>query len=278
LNQFERKYSEAKVGPIVIDIDPAIIHVGHFSLQWYGVGIAAAVTAGFFIALREARRKGIAQDEIYSMGTWVIIAGIIGARLLHVIDKADYYMANPGVILAIQGGGLAIFGAIIGGALAAVIYVQRRLLPLGKIADIVAPALILGQAIGRIGCTINGDAVGVPTDLPWGFVYINPGAMAPSVGQAYQPTQVYEMAADLLIFGLLWLMRGRIKVDGLLFLLYLSLYSVAKFTISFWRQEAIFLFGLQEAQVVALGALAFAVPMAVNLVGHAQIEGVSRAS
>ncbi|MCL5960476.1 MAG: prolipoprotein diacylglyceryl transferase, partial [Chloroflexi bacterium] len=258
--------------------EPVFIHVGHFTVQWYGVGIAAAIAVGFFVALREAKRKGISQDDVYSMGTWVVIAGIVGARLLHVIDKLDYYLANPGSIIAIQGGGLAIYGAILGGAMAGIIYVRRRRLPLGKMTDAIAPALILGQAIGRIGCTINGDAVGSPTDLPWGFVYINPGAMAPSLGQAYQPTQVYEMVADLLIFGLLWWARDRIKVDGLLFLLYLTLYSIVKFTVSFWRQEAIFLFGMQEAQVVSLAGLAFATILAVNLLTRTQVQRVRSAS
>jgi len=256
------------MGPIVIDIDPVIFHIGHFSVGWYGVSIAVAIVAAFSLGLREARRKGIPEDEIYSMGLWAVPAGLIGARLLHVIDKWSYYMANPLAALAIQDGGLAILGAILGGSIAGFGYARRRGLSLGRVADAAAPALILGQAIGRIGCTINGDAVGAPTDLPWGFVYINPGAMAPSLGQAYHPTQVYEMAWDLLVLGLLWWARGRIKVDGLLFLIYLSLYSAGKFTISFWRQEAPFLFGLQEAQVVALATIAFAVAMAVSLLSR----------
>ena len=255
--------SEIDMGPIVIDINPAIVQIGHFAIRWYGLAIAAAILVGFMVALHEAKRKGIPEQEVYSMGFWVVIAGIVGARLLHVVDKWDYYLANPGAVLAFQNGGLAILGAVLGGAAAGVVYLRRRGLSIGKMADVVAPGLILGQAVGRIGCTINGDAVGAPTNLPWGFVYTNPDAMAPSLGQAYQPTQVYEMLWDLLIFGFLWWARRRIKVDGLLFLLYLSLYSAGKFAISFWRQEATFLFGLQEAQVVALASLAFAVGMAI---------------
>ncbi|MBI2954543.1 MAG: prolipoprotein diacylglyceryl transferase [Chloroflexi bacterium] len=258
------------MGPVVIDIDPAILRLGHFSVQWYSVAIITAIIAGFYMALREAKRKGISQDEIYSIGTWAVLGGIVGARLLHVIDKLDYYTANPGAILAFQSGGLAILGAILGGATAVFVYTRRRGLPLGRVADIIAPSLILGQAIGRVGCTINGDAVGAPTDLPWGFVYVNPGAMAPSLGQAYHPTQLYELILDLLIFGFLWWARRRVKVDGLLFLIYLSLYSVVKFTVSFWRQEALFLAGFQEAQVVSLATLVFAVVLATNLVSRAR--------
>ncbi|MCL5958413.1 MAG: prolipoprotein diacylglyceryl transferase [Chloroflexi bacterium] len=263
------------MGPVIIDIDPVILHVGHFSVQWYSVAIITAIIAGFYVALREAKRKGIHQDEIYSIGTWAVIAGIIGARLLHVIDKLDFYLANPGAILAVQNGGLAILGAILGGSAAVIVYTRRRGLPLGKVADVVAPALILGQAIGRIGCTINGDAVGAPTDLPWGFVYVNPGAMAPSLGQAYQPTQLYEIVHRLLVFGFLWWARRRVKLDGMLFLMYLSLYSLVKFTVSFWRQEVIWLAGLQEAQVVSLVTLAFVVVFAANLVSRARAQRFS---
>ncbi|HEX2988566.1 MAG TPA: prolipoprotein diacylglyceryl transferase [Chloroflexota bacterium] len=253
------------MGPIVVDIDPVIIGVGHFALRWYAVGIMLGILAAFTIAAREARRRGLDTDEIYNMGLWAVLGGLAGARLLHVIDNWGYYSANPGSIIAIQQGGLAILGGILGGTVVAVVYIARRGLPLGKIADAVAPGMILGQAIGRIGCIVNGDAVGAPTSLPWGLVYTNPGAMAPSLGDAYQPTQVYEMLWDLLVFGLLWWARGKVKLEGGLFLAYLGLYSFGKFVISFWRQEALFLLGLQEAQVVALASIAGAGALAYHL-------------
>jgi len=123
------------MGPIVIDIDPVIFHIGHFSVGWYGVSIAVAIVAAFSLGLREARRKGIPEDEIYSMGLWAVPAGLIGARLLHVIDKWSYYMANPLAALAIQDGGLAILGAILGGSIAGFGYARRRGLSLGRVAD-----------------------------------------------------------------------------------------------------------------------------------------------
>ncbi len=252
------------MGPIIINIDPVIIGVGHFALRWYGASIMLGIVAAFIVSVREAKRKGLDPNEIYSLGMWAVLGGIVGARLFHVIDNWSYYSANPGSILALQQGGLAILGGILGGTAVGAVYIGRHGLPLGRVADAVAPGMILGQAIGRIGCIVNGDAVGAPTNLPWGFVYTNPGAMAPSLGDAYQPTQVYEMLWDLLVFGLLWWARGRIKLEGGLFLAYLGLYSAGKFLISFWRQEAPFLFGLQEAQAVALATIVVVAALAFH--------------
>lgn len=248
---------EVLVGPIVIDVDPAIVQLGHFSLRWYGLFIGLAILAAFLVVLREARRKGVAEDDVYGLGVWAILGGIVGARLLHVLDRWPYYAAQPAAILAFQEGGLAIYGAILGGATAGALYARARGLSIARMADLVAPGLVLGQAVGRIGCLINGDALGAPTNLPWGVVYLNPGAMAPSLGVAYHPTPAYELVGDLLIFALLWRLRTSLKPEGTLFLVYLALYSALKFAVTFLRQEAPFIGGLQEAQVVSLaGGLA----------------------
>lgn len=245
------------VGPIFIDVDPTIVRLGHFSLRWYGLFIGLAIAAAFFVVLREARRKGVAEDDVYGLGMWAVVGGFVGARLLHVIDRWPEYAAQPAAILAIQNGGLAIFGGILGGVAAGAIYARRRGLPIARMADLAAPGLILAQAIGRIGCIINGDALGAPTDLPWGVAYLNPEAMAPSLGVAYHPTPAYEFVGDLLIFALLWALRGRLRVEGSLFLLYLALYSGLKFAVTLVRQEVVWFAGLQEAQLVSLlGGLA----------------------
>ncbi len=253
------------MGPIVIDIDPVLFSIGHFALRWYGLAIAAGIAAGLFVALREAKRKGLPEDEFFNLALWALLAAFVGARLFHVVDYWQFYLANPGAILNLQNGGLAIYGGILGGLAGGLLYARRQRLPIGKLLDAAAPALILGQAIGRIGCTINGDSVGAPTDLPWGFVYLNPGAMAPSLGTAYQPTQAYEMLWDLGVFAFLWWARKRVQPDGVLFLAYLSLYSVGKFVITTLRQETVIAFGLQQAQVVSLLTLAVTVPLLVAL-------------
>ncbi|MCL4371383.1 MAG: prolipoprotein diacylglyceryl transferase [Chloroflexi bacterium] len=245
------------VGPIFIDIDPTIARLGHYSLRWYGLFINLAIVAAFVVALREARRKGVAEDDVYGLGAWAVLGGFVGARLLHVIDRWPEYLAQPSAIFAIQNGGLAIYGAILGGVAAGALYARRHGLSIGRMADLAAPGIVLGQAIGRIGCLIQGDALGAPTSLPWGVVYLNPEAMAPSLGVAYHPTPAYELIGDILIFAMLWGLRKRLKTEGALFLMYLTLYSTLKFTVTLVRQEVLWLAGLQEAQVVSLvGGLA----------------------
>jgi phosphatidylglycerol---prolipoprotein diacylglyceryl transferase len=265
------------VGPIVVDVNPVIIQLGHFSLRWYGLFVGLAIITAFLIARREGMRRGISEDAIFSVGTWGVLGGVIGARLLHVVDHWAGYAANPASILAIQDGGLAIYGGIMGGIAAGAIGAHRQGLPVLRVADVAAPALVLAQAIGRIGCLFNGDALGSPTSLPWGVAYVNPGAMAPSLGVAYHPTPAYEMLGDLLIFALLWKLRGRIRRDGIIFLTYLALYSTLKFTVSFARQEAIFLAGLQEAQVFSLAGGLIAVTALIWLVARrpAQRKGMA---
>ncbi|MHB1133220.1 MAG: prolipoprotein diacylglyceryl transferase [Chloroflexota bacterium] len=257
------------MGPIIIDVDPVLFSIGHFALRWYGLAIAAAILVGLAIASREAHRKGLREDDIFSLAMWALAGAFVGARLLHVIDNWAFYAANPGAILALQNGGLAILGGILGGVVVGTAYALHKRLPVGQALDVAAPALILGQAIGRIGCIVNGDAVGARTDLPWGFVYINPGAMSPSLGVAYQPAQVYEMLWDLAVFAFIWWARKRVRVDGQLFLAYLTLYSVGKFAVTAARQEAIVAFGLQQAQVVSLLAIAVCVPLMFLLAARA---------
>jgi phosphatidylglycerol:prolipoprotein diacylglycerol transferase len=243
---------------ITIDINP-MIHIGPLMLSWYGIIVAIAAISGVWLTLREAERRGIDSDPVMDIVLWIFLGALVGARLLHVIDRWSDYAANPAQILAIQNGGLAIIGGILGGALTGGLLAWRRGLPVLRLFDAAAPGLILGQAIGRFGCLITGDAVGQPTSGPLGIVYQNSGAMVPQLGVAYQPVFLYEQAWDLLVLGILWLLRKRLKTDGRLFAVYLGLYALGKFALTFLRTEVVWFLGLQEAQIFALGLLGIAV-------------------
>jgi phosphatidylglycerol---prolipoprotein diacylglyceryl transferase len=217
---------------LTIDINPVLVHIGPFALSWYGLIIAAAITVAVRIVYSEAHRRGIRTESLADVVTWVVVGGLIGARLLHVIDRWDWYSANPMQIPMLQNGGLAIEGAILGGALAGIVGARRHGLPVHRLSDAVAPGLVLGQALGRLGCLITGDALGPQTNGLWGIQYLNPGAMAPQLGVAYQPTFAYEAAWDLAVFAVLWRLRNRVRRDGDLFAIYLGLYALGKFVLT----------------------------------------------
>ena len=243
---------------INIDIDP----IAFLGVRWYGIFIALAIIWIILWLVWQVRRgANLSYDTLFSAALVGIPSGIVFSRLLHVIDLWDYYMQNPGQIIG--GGGLTAYGAILGAALGIWIYSKFSKLNFGYFADLVAPAVIVGQAvIGRIGCTINGCCYGVETSLPWGIVYTHPDSLGP-LGVATHPTTVYELIYNLIVFGILLKLRGRFRPDGSLFLIYLSLYSLWRLATDFLRVGTPFLFGLHQAQVVAIIVLAIAVPLLV---------------
>ncbi len=224
-------------------MDPVAFKVFGFEVRWYGLLIAIAVLIGTILALREAKRKGIKEESIIDMLLFAVPGAIIGARLYYVIFMWDYYSKNPGQILNLRGGGLAIHGVIIGGALVAYIFTKVKKLNFLTVADIVAPSLILGQAIGRWGNFANQEAHGGPTDLPWGIMVD---------GVKVHPTFLYESIWNFLVFGfLLWYRRKKAKADGEVFAMYLVLYSIARFLIEGMRTDSLMLGSIRVAQLIS---------------------------
>ncbi len=218
---------------------PILIQMGNFTIRWYGVMIATACFVAVWIAGKEGERKGIGKEKIRDFSLYAIIGAVIGARIYYeVFYNWTQLWDNPFSVFAIWQGGLAIHGGILGGLLVSLLYTKRNRISFWKFADTVAPSLILGQAIGRIGCFLNGDAHGYPTEMPWGLVYSpeSPaGEMFP--GQSLHPTQLYEMLFNFIIFGILWKLRKSMKVDGHLFLLYVILYSAIRIFVEYFRAD-----------------------------------------
>ena len=244
---------------IDISIDPVAFTIGSIGVRWYGIMVALAVAVVVLWMLREVRRgAALSFDTVFAAALVGIPSGVIISRLLHVIDRFGFYAQYPGQLIGFEG--LTIYGAVLGAALGVWIYSKLSNFRFGYFADLVAPAVILAQAVGRVGCTINGCCYGMETSLPWGVVYTHPGSYAP-LGVAIHPTQPYEIIFCLLVFAALLKLRGRFKPDGSLFLIYLSLYSLWRVGIDFLREGTPFLFGLHQAQVVAIIVLLITIPI-----------------
>ncbi len=263
---------------ITISIDPVIFSVGYFMIRWYSLIVATAIAVGVWLVAREARRKGFNKDEIYEGALWVILGGLLGARLFHVLDHWPHeYAADPLRALYVWEGGLAIWGGMAGGLIAVTLLAWRRAWHLPRLLDAVAPGLVLAQAIGRVACIITGDAMGKPTTGPFGFAYTNPNAMVPQLDVYYTPMPVYEIVVNLGIFAVLWQLRTRRWPDGLLFLVYVVLYSLERFLLAFTSSYQVIAFGMTQSQIIALIALAAALPLITWILARTSRSGTAQA-
>ena len=245
---------------IYIDVNPVAFSIGPMSISWYGIMVALAVITLVTWALLSVKKDPRLNFDIVVNAALVgIPSGVIFSRLLHVIDLWEYYVQNPGQIIG--GEGLSIWGAVLGAAIGIWLFsLLSKRFSFGHLADVIAPGIILAQTIGRIGCTLNGCCYGKTTTLPWAIIYTNPDTHGP-IGIPVHPTQIYEIIFNLIVFGVLYKLRGRLKPDGSLFLVYLTLYSVWRLGIDFIRDGTSFLFGLHQAQVISIIVLAITIPL-----------------
>lgn len=253
---------------MTIDIDPIIGRIGGLQFGWYGLIMALAVIAGTILFSRELRRRGIEPSHALGIAVIAVPCGVIGARVVHIFDHLGYYLENPGEIIGTRLVGLAIYGVVLGGLAGLVVYCRWKKLPILRVIDCTALAFPVGQIIGKFANIINGDTWGYPTDLPWGFKYVNPASFIPDdlLGVPTHPNPVYEQLWLLVIVGVLLWAIPRVKVDGLAILLYFWLYSAGRFFLSYFRVNDELIWGLREAQVIALAGIVVAPTLAYFLV------------
>ncbi|MGD0794774.1 MAG: prolipoprotein diacylglyceryl transferase [Dehalococcoidales bacterium] len=238
---------------IYININPIAFTIGSVSVGWYGIMVALAVITIVGWALYWARRDPLlSSDKILNVALVGIPSGIIFSRLLHVIDQWSYYSQHPGQIIG--GSGLSIWGAVLGAALGIWVYSRITKTSFAHIADMLAPGIILAQAVGRVGCTILGDDTGLPTTLPWGVIYTSPNSPTnQAVGLTpTHPVVTYEIFFNLIIFVVLLLLRKKLRPEGSLFAVYLAFYSAWRIGSDYLREGKPFLFGLHEAQFIGV--------------------------
>jgi phosphatidylglycerol:prolipoprotein diacylglycerol transferase len=235
-----------------MSIDQYGIHLWFLYIRWYGIILMAGAVAAAFLAEHEARRKGLKSEFVWDALIWVLIGGIVGARLWHVFTPPPsmvalgyttmYYLTHPLALINTRAGGLGIPGAIIGGGLALYFYARHRKMSFLLWADIAVPGVALAQAIGRWGNFFNQELYGKPSTLPWA-IYINPENRIEAYKQfsTFQPLFLYESIWNLMIMGfLLWMDRrfaGKLK-DGDIFLSYLILYPIGRFFLEFLRLDS----------------------------------------
>ena len=221
---------------------PRLLHIGAFNLPTYGFLVSTGVLLGMWISVRNSEKSGIDPEDAWNLGILVVLCGILGAKILYIINDWSTYAAHPGDIFSLatlQAGGV-FSGGLIGAFAAAFIYVRRRHMPPLATCDAFSPGLALGHAIGRVGCFAAGCCWGKPTTHFWGVTFTNPLArdlVGTPLGVALEPTQLIESAVELAnFFFLMWLFKRK-KFDGQIFAAYLILYGIARYFIEFLRDD-----------------------------------------
>jgi len=243
-------------GPIIVEIGPIV-------LRWYGLLIAIAVLLGVTLSQYLAKRRRVDPELLGDLAIWLVVAAIPCARLYYVLFEWPEYAQRPEDIIAIWKGGIAIHGAIIGGTIATMIFARIKQISFWQLLDLVAPSLILGQAIGRWGNFFNSEAFGKPTDLPWKLFIAPRYRPLDLINYDYfHPTFLYESLWNLGIFVLLlWLFFWGLKrttrlKTGTIAAVYLIGYSLGRVWIEWLRTDSLMLGPLKIAQIVSFSAIA----------------------
>jgi phosphatidylglycerol:prolipoprotein diacylglycerol transferase len=238
---------------------PVLFTIKGITVYSYSFFISLGLLFAFLLFLFEVRRRGFDVGLGVNLNFWALISALIGAKLLYLIENLGYLSKNPNDIYILLKGGMATHGALLGALLAILIIFRKRKLNGFLWADMCAPSVALGQAVGRVGCLMAGCCYGLPTSLPWGIVFTK-SHIAP-IGIPLHPTQIYQIILNLLIFGFLFLRRKKVSFNGELILSYVFLYTAARSVVGIFRagvpQE---FFGLEisATQIINLVAVIIA--------------------
>jgi len=252
---------------VITDPLPPGIRMGPFDLHFYGLAYAIAFLAGGWVATHHLARRGVPSSTSQTIAFWTIVFGLIGARLYFVVQSGWWwYLTHPLHIFAFWEGGMAFFGAIFAAVVVLFVMSRRHHIPFWDLLDAGVLFAAVGQPIGRLGNFMNGEILGPPSNLPWAVRYTNPESMAPHLGVAYQPANLYEALGTLCILGILLYLRRRGVAPGVLGLTYLVLYPLSQLVLFNWRTDyetPALLWGLKQAQLTALAVLAVMVPIVI---------------
>lgn len=215
--------------------------IGPMTLHTYGVLLAVAFIVGLWVAAWQARRAGLDPGRITDLSVYVLIAGLLGAKVLLLVVEWEHYSRNLRELFSLVQSGGVFYGGLLGAIPVAIWYARKHALPPWQVADVLAPGVVIGQAIGRLGCFSAGCCHGRRCELPWAVTFRDEYAarvVGVPLDTPLHPTQLYEAAACLAIFGLLVWMASRKAFHGQIALAYVGLYAVARFVIEFYRGDA----------------------------------------
>jgi phosphatidylglycerol---prolipoprotein diacylglyceryl transferase len=246
---------------IVIDLDPNLFKIGAFLITWHGVFAVLGILAGARLGLWLLSKDGVDVTHGADGVAWMVVVGLIGARLLYVWENFKLFSGNLVRIFFITEGGISQWGGLFGAMAGAYIWARRSKISYWKLLDAAGAAAMIGLAIGRIGDVINGEHHGTPTNLPWGVEYVNASTLG-QPGEVVHPEVAYEMILTLAILAAIFPFHQRLKArlpDGVLGLTYLGLYGVGRFFLSYFRTDPAVFAGLRQAQLASLAMAIIAV-------------------
>jgi phosphatidylglycerol:prolipoprotein diacylglycerol transferase len=254
---------------------PILFQIGNWPVYSYGVLLAIAYLVALQLAVVRARHRGIDGNKVMDLGIYLIIAALVGAKVMLIVVDFKYFIANPREIFSLIRAGGVFYGGLLGALITAIVLVRRHGFRIWTTADLFAPGIALGHVIGRLGCLVAGCCYGRPTDVPWAITFTNPEAAAnvgTPLGIPLHPTQLYDAGAELAILILLLVTerRGR-TFEGRTFWLYMLLYGISRFIIEFFRgDDRGVIMGVSTSQFVSIVVVPLAIVMLLRLRARAR--------
>ncbi len=244
---------------------PILFHIGSYAVHTYGVVLMLAFVVSIFIAFRTAQRRTaedarwpITPEHVLDLGIWLVVAGLLGARIMFVALDWEMYAGHPLDVFRVWQGGLSFHGGFFGGLIALSLFCIRHRIPVLTMADLYAPGSMLGYGVGRVGCFLNGCCYGAPTKMPWGIRFHDDGVLTPPS----HPTQLYSVGLALLSFALLLRLQRHQAFRGQLSCWFFVLAGTERFIMEIWRANVtstVVALGLTDVQWLCLGFIALGV-------------------